>query len=349
DVTAQWRAVTESIKPIPVQELATGPVMENVLEGDAIDLFKFPTPKWHENDGARYIGTAVCVITRDPDSGVVNSGAYRVSVHDKRTCTLFIEHGKDADQMRRAYWARGEKCPVVISVGQEPVLTALAGPNAFRTPTGMSEFEVAGYIHGSAYPVVLGKVTGLPMPATAEIVIEGFMPSPEEAVVPEGPFGEWTGYYAHGRRPETIVEVAAIYHRNDPIIFGAPPLRPVGCRYFTYLGGDDISSMRALEKANIPGVQRVYTLAYPSLRVVALKQMYAGHVEDVVKVLVPGGDQYNGHHIWVIVDDDIDIANGSRSYQAPRSGSWTRASRRTAAPIRTRSTGGIAIQRIIWC
>ena len=60
------------------------------------------------------------------------------------------------------------------------------------------------------------------MPASSEIVIEGFIPSPQEAMQMEGPFGEWTGYYAHGRRPETIIEVATIYHRNDPIIFGAP-------------------------------------------------------------------------------------------------------------------------------
>ncbi|HZT06329.1 MAG TPA: UbiD family decarboxylase [Chloroflexota bacterium] len=309
EVAAHWRAKTQALKPVPTEELPWGPVLENVLEGDAVDLFKFPTPKWHENDGGRYIGTGVCVIQRDPDTGVVNSGAYRVSIHDRRTLGIFIEHGKDGDRIRRAHWARGEKCPVAISVGQDPVLTALAGPNLFRTPENISEFEVAGYLQGGPYPVVRARATGLPIPAYAEIVIEGFMPSPDEALVPEGPFGEWTGYYAHGRRPETIVEVAAIYHRNDPIIFGAPPIRPVGCRYFTYLGGDDIASMQQLDRAKIPGVQRIFQLAYPSFRVVALKQLYPGHVDDVIRVLVPGGDQYNGHHMWVIVDDDIDITN----------------------------------------
>lgn len=309
DVADRWRAVTQAIRPIPPVEVSEGPILENVIEGEAIDLYKFPTPKWHESDGGRYIGTGVCVVQRDPDTGVVNSGAYRVAIHDKRTCALFIEHGKDGDRIRRKHWDRGEKCPVVISVGQEPILTALAGSSVYRTPEGVSELEVAGYLHGSPYPIVRGKATGLPIPAHGEIAIEGFIPSPDQALVPEGPFGEWTGYYAHGRRPETIVEVATIYHRDDPIIFGAPPVRPVGSRYFTYLGGDDIPSKIRLEKAGVSGVQRIFTLAYPSLRVVALKQAYAGHVEDVIRVLVPGGEQYNGHHIWVIVDDDIDVSN----------------------------------------
>jgi len=309
DVTAAWREVIPRITPVPPVEVAGGPILENLQQGDDIDLFKFPTPKWHESDGGRYIGTGVCVIQRDPDTGFVNVGAYRVAIHDKRTLGIFIEHGKHGDAIRRKYWARGERCPIVVSVGQEPILTALAASNVYHCPEGVSELDVAGFLQGSAYPIVRGAATGLPIPATAEIAIEGFMPSPDDALELEGPFGEWTGYYAHGRRPETIIEVASVYHRDDPIIFGAPPVRPVGCRYFTHLGGEDLASRMKLEKAGIPGVQRVFNLAYPSLRVVAIKQSYAGHVEDVVRVLEPGGDQYNGHHIWVLVDDDIDVTS----------------------------------------
>jgi 4-hydroxy-3-polyprenylbenzoate decarboxylase len=148
-------------------------------------------------------------------------------------------------------------------------------------------------------------------------VIEGFIPSPEEAMAPEGPFGEWTGYYAHGRRPETIIEVAAIYHRNDPIIFGSPPVRPIGGRDSSgRLGSDDIEAKLRLEKAGIPGIQRVFSLARPYLRAVALKQMYSGHLDDVIQVLVPGGDQNSGHHIWILVDEDIDVSNPAEVFWA---------------------------------
>ena len=302
----RWGTRIEGFRAIGPREIVNPPIFENVISGEHINLFKFPTPKWHEKDIGRYIGTGVCVIQKDPDTGFVNVGAYRVAVHDQRTCTIFIEHGKHGDRIRHKYWQRGEKCPVLVSVGQEPILTALSGSGLFHCPEGVSEYEVAGYLHNSPYPIAIGKVTGLPMPASSEIVIEGFIPSPQEAMEMEGPFGEWTGYYAHGRRPETIIEVATIYHRNDPIIFGASPVRPIGCVYFANLGSEDIESKAKLEKAGIPGITKVVLLARPFLKVVALKQMYPEHVNDVIRVLVPGGDKYRGHEIWVLVDDDIE-------------------------------------------
>ncbi len=320
-VAERFARKLKDFRPVAPEEVSDGPVLENVLTGAEVDLYKFPTPKWHENDGGRYIGTGVCVIQKDPDTPFVNSGAYRVAVHDKSTCTIFIEHGKHGDVIRRKYWERGEKCPVLVSVGQEPVLTALGSSSIYRTPQGVSEFEVAGHLHGSPYPVIRGGVTGLPMPATAEIVIEGFIPSPDgDGLLPEGPFGEWTGYYAHGRRPETRIEVQAVYHRNDPIIFGASPTRPVGCDYFASFGGDSLEAGQRLEKAGIPGIGRIVALARPHLYAVAVEQMYRDHVSDVIKVLVPGGDRYNGHQTWIIVDDDIDVAD-------PREVLWAVASR----------------------
>jgi UbiD family decarboxylase len=182
----------------------------------------------------------------------------------------------------------------------------LSGSSIYRAPEGLSEFDVAGYIHGAPYPVLRGQVTGLPIPAYGEIAIEGFIPSPEEALVPEGPFGEWTGYYAHGRRPETIIEVHAVYHRQHPILFGQPPQRPVYAYYNPNFGGDDVATKLRLERAGVPGIQRVYTVARPFMRVVVVKQQYAGHIADIVRVIAPGGEQHSGHHIWVLVDEDID-------------------------------------------
>ena len=66
----------------------------------------------------------------------------------------------------------------------------------------------------------------MPFPADSELVFEGFMPPPEEVAVPEGPFGEWPGYYASNTRPEPVLQVKAIYHRNDPIMIGSPPMKP---------------------------------------------------------------------------------------------------------------------------
>ena len=296
-------------KPIPPTDVMEGPILENVLTGDAIDLWKFPTPKWHEQDGGRYIGTGVCVIQKDPDSDYINVGAYRVSVHDQQTCLIFMEPDNHGDTIRRKYWSRGERCPVMIGVGQDPLLMALAGPSVYHTPRGISEFDVGGYLRGEPYPVVRGQFTGLPFPAYGEIAIEGYILSPEEKLLPEGPFGEWTGYYAHRRQPETVVEVKAVYHRHDPIIHGQPPVRPVGCTYNPNFGGDDVEHRLRLEKAGIKGIKRIFTLAYPHLRAVAVEQQYAGDVDDIVKVLEPGGHEHSGNHFWILVDDDVDVSS----------------------------------------
>ncbi len=309
DMAQEWRRRMRDMKPVPWQEMACGAVLENVQTGNDVDVAKFPVPKWHENDGGRYIGTGVCVINRDPDTGFVNAGAYRVSIADAHTCAAFIEHGKHGYRIAQKHWQAGRKCPIVISVGQEPVLTALAGSSIYHAPEGVSELEVAGYIHGSPYPVVCGQVTGLPIPANGEIALEGFLVSPAERLIPEGPFGEWTGYYAHGRRPELVVEIAAVYHRDNPIIFGQPPTRPVGGYYNPNLGNDDIEWQERLERSGVGGIQRIYFLARPNMRVVALRQQHEGHVAEVIQALSPGGSQYSGHHIWVLVDDDVDVEN----------------------------------------
>ena len=307
EIAKEWAQVMETYEPIPPVEVPTGPIFENVANGEEVDLFSVPTPKWHENDGGRYIGTGVCVIQRDPETDYVNSGTYRVSIHEKDLCGILMEPGSHGDLIRRKYWSKGEKCPVVVSVGQEPVLTMFSGAQMVRPPYGASEFDFAGFIHGAPYPVVKGPVTGLPIPSTAEIVFEGFIPPPDQRTHLEGPFGETTGYYGHERSPEAVIEVVAMYHRNNPIIFGNPPVWPV--RDYKEIRYYEFSTKEALEKAGIRGITAVYRLMRPAFSAVAIDQQYEGHVEDVIKALEPGGDQFSGNHVWVLVDDDIDVSN----------------------------------------
>src|SRR5205809_539900 len=80
-------------EPIPPRLVNTGPVLENVQEGAAVDIHRFPNPKWHSGDGGNYVGTECVVITKDPDSDWVNLGTYRVMVHDDKTLGIFIEPG----------------------------------------------------------------------------------------------------------------------------------------------------------------------------------------------------------------------------------------------------------------
>ncbi|MDX1483230.1 MAG: UbiD family decarboxylase [Alphaproteobacteria bacterium] len=300
----------EPIDPVTVE---TGPVMENVFEGAAVDTGAFPAPKWHQDDGGPYIGTECMVITKDPDSGWVNAGTYRVQVHDKTTLCPFIEPGKHGDVIRRKYWARGEACPMVVSVGQAPVLGAAAASTAAE---GVSEFAVAGARIGRPIELLEGKHTGIPFPAAAEIVFEGFMPPPGEASVHEGPFGEWPGYYASNARLEPVLNVAAVYHRDDPIIVGAPPMRPVLPGFWYGTAGSAhfraASLWDELEAAGVPGVKGVWSMPGGGprfIRVIAIEQLHAGHAKMAGLVAAGAGSSAYLGRMVIIVDDDIDITN----------------------------------------
>jgi len=216
-----WQEKKRGLKPIPPKVVKDGPVMENVYRDGEVDLFKFPTPRWHEHDGGRYIGTGSVDITRDPDEGWVNLGCYRVMIHERNRVGFYISPGKQGRVHRDKWFARGGRMPVAMSFGHDPVIFLAGG---FEIPWGLSEYDWAGGIKGAPIEVIEGPVTGLPIPAHAEIVIEGFVDPADKQT--EGPFGEWTGYYASAEREEPVVRVAALYHRNNPIILGCPPVKP---------------------------------------------------------------------------------------------------------------------------
>ena len=91
DLVRNWRdRFKDGIQPISPVEVKSGPIMENIHTGDEVDLFEFPTPKWHDMDGGRYIGTGDLIIQKDPDTGWVNMGTYRVQIHDKNTATIYF-------------------------------------------------------------------------------------------------------------------------------------------------------------------------------------------------------------------------------------------------------------------
>ena len=244
-----WRRFSKENSLVPPQIVQEGPVNENLQRGDDVDLLAFPAPKWHQKDGNRYIGTGCVVIQKDPDNDWVNVGVYRVAVHDKKTAGLYISPGKHGRLIMEKYWARGEDCPVAVSVGHDMSLFFVAG---LEIPHGVNEFDVAGGLKGEPVQVIQSEITGLPIPATGEIVIEGKIPPHETR--DEGPFGEWLGYYAGGRRPAPIIKIEAIRHRNEPIIIGNLPARPPNDD--TYYRGilRSATVWDQLEKAGIPGI-----------------------------------------------------------------------------------------------
>ncbi|WP_425087035.1 UbiD family decarboxylase [Stappia sp.] len=292
---------------IPPTIVDTGPILDTVLEGDAIDLDIFPTPLWHPGDGGRYIGTGSFNLTRDPDSGWLNLGCYRVMLNDRQSLSYNAGPGKHGRLHHQKYAARGEHMPVAIVVGGDPLTFLLSGIEA---PAEISEYDIAGGMRGRPLELVRGRHTGLPFPANAEIVIEGFVDP--EAVVPEGPFGDWTGTYTEAGRKRPLVRVSAIYHRSDPILLGfIPQSLPDEYSRFRAITRTAIVR-RNIEASGIPGIAGVWCHEVGGARmltVVAIEQRHPGHARQAGHIACQcHAGAYGGK--WVIVvDDDIDPSN----------------------------------------
>src|SRR3989337_406715 len=179
--------------PIPYEFVDDGPILENIQMGDDVNVLSFPTPLWHELDGGRYIGTGCFNITQDPDEGWVNLGTYRVMVHDEKSVGFYISPGKHGRIHRDKYMARKEPMPAAIGLGGDPLLFLMS---CTALPYRISAYDIAGRLRGKPYQVIKGKVTGLPIPANAEIVLEGFVDPAQRKT--QGPFGELTGHNGRG-------------------------------------------------------------------------------------------------------------------------------------------------------
>src|SRR5499433_2432573 len=162
DLVRFWRRYMKEAKTIPPVTVTAGAVLENVSEGGAIDLLKIPTPRWHEHDGGYYIGTGCMVIMKDPDTGWINYGAYRVQAHDRALASVMASKGKHGNLIMRRYHERGERCPIAVVCGMHPALFMVAG---LEIPYGRNEYDAAGGLLGEPVEVIMGPRTGLPIPA----------------------------------------------------------------------------------------------------------------------------------------------------------------------------------------
>jgi UbiD family decarboxylase len=298
-----WRDKVHRYEPIPPAEVASGPVMQNVLEGDAVDLTRFPTPRWHEHDGGAYFGTGCVVITRDPDDGWINLGTYRCMLHDARTTGLEIAPYHHGNLHLRKWWAQGRSAPVAVAVSPDP---SLFWSSTEGLPWGASELEYAGFLRGAPVEVLRGPHSGLPLPANAELILEGEVPPPDVEQRPEGPFGEYTGYYAGGVKLQPVIRVRAVYHRSDPILHGDPPLKPPVLTLVCPPARSALNVWNGLERSGLPGVKGVYPLNVGSthITVVAIQQQYAGHARQVGRVA--SGLMHSICRLMIVVDDDVD-------------------------------------------
>ncbi len=303
------RRVKDKLKRrMPPREVSRkqAPVYENTLTGDKIDLNQLPIPRHWPLDGGRYAGTADAVITRDPDSGYLNVGTYRMMVQGKAQTGLYLSPGKDARLHITRAWQQGKAIEVAAAWGIDP-LFMLVGSQTF--PKNVSEYEFAGGIKGEPIPVVRGTTTDLLIPANAELVVEGIIRP--NSVKAEGPFGEFPGYYGRPEAGCPLVDITAVHYRSKPILTNALMADYPSCEqsgFFSVIRSAKIWD--DLDKLGIPGICGVY--AHPAaaggfgMTVISLEQRHAGHAAQVLALAaqVPGGAYYTK---WIIaVDEDVD-------------------------------------------
>lgn len=296
-------AVTSHVPPTVVDSATFREVSH---ERDDVDLFEFPSPLWHEQDGGRYLGTACVVVTQDRDASWTNLGTYRVQVHDDKTLGVVIRKGHHGHLMMQQYWERGEDAPVAVCIGVQPnvLISSFVG-----VPWKVSEYDWAGGLTQRPVEVVRGQLTGMLLPARAEIVVEGHCPPPDKESRLEGPFGETFGYYASGAQEESVINVGLVQHRRDPILVGSPPLRPPASSNAAHLFYA-ANLWTEIERIGLPDVRGVWMMPAGSsslLAVVSIKQRYSGHAKQVGLAAMTGrtGGGQLGRFV-IVVDDDID-------------------------------------------
>jgi 4-hydroxy-3-polyprenylbenzoate decarboxylase len=303
------RRVKEKMnRRIPPREVAPSeaPVYENSLYGDDIDLYQLPIPKHWPLDGGRYAGTADVVVTRDPDTGYLNLGTYRMMLQGPRQTGLYLSPGKDARLHITRAWQRGETLQIAAAWGVDP-LFMVVGSQTF--PKNISEYEFAGGIKGEPIPVVRAKTSDLLIPAHAELVVEGEIRP--NSIQKEGPFGEFPGYYGRPEAGCPLVDITAVHFRTRPILTNALMADYPSCEQSAFFGVARSARIWSdLDRLGVPGIHGVYAVPAAAggfgMTIVSLEQRYAGHAAQVLALVaqVPGGAYYTK---WIIaVDEDVD-------------------------------------------
>ena len=279
------------------------PCQEVVLEGDAVDLSKFPIQTcWPEDAGPLITWALVC--TRGPHKERQNLGIYRQQVigRNKVIMRWLSTRGGALDFRDWQQKHPGEPFPVAVALGADPA-TILGAVTP--VPDSLSEYAFAGLLRGSKTELTKCITHDLQMPASAEIVLEGFIHPGEEA--DEGPFGDHTGYYNEVDR-FPVFTIERITHRRDPIYHstytGRPPDEPA------ILGV-------ALNEVFVPILQKqfpeIVDFYLPpegcSYRVacVSMKKQYPGHAKRVMFGVWSFLRQFMYTKFVIVTDDDVNV------------------------------------------
>jgi 4-hydroxy-3-polyprenylbenzoate decarboxylase len=304
EISHEWMKMSIG-EVIRAREVEDGPIFENMIEEDDVNVFDLPSPRFYDKDGGRFIGTACFMVVRDPETNEINLGTYRSQVLDEKTVGAQILKGKRGDRILQKYRKAGQKMPICLVVGCDPLLM-LAGSAMVENA---SEYDVVGTLRNEPVEVVAAPLTGLPIPATAEIVLEGYIDG--DNLREEGPFGEYTGFYTdelYKQVKKPAIDVKRIYHRNDPILLAASVGRPVNDNHMMLAFVRNAMLWTELTRMGMRGIQSVYMPPEACGRfwaIISVKQMYPGHTNQIAAAVIASHTCTYGLKGLIIVDDDI--------------------------------------------
>jgi UbiD family decarboxylase len=304
------RKNTELLAPTLVDD---GPVHENVILGEDIDLTDFPIPHWHHLDGGRYINTFGAVITKDPETGSVNAGVYRGMIVGRDRIAVLLVASQHWGRHWAKYKERGEPMPVANVYGWHPIMDFLAGS---PIPKDVCEYDVMGAYLGASVPLVKCKTVDLEVPASAELVVEGFISPDPDTYEMEGPFGEFTGYVSDVPTPRPAIQVTAITHRNDPIFRGTlEGSLPGASGENSYMSSVQRAAIawNTLDRAGVPGILDVFVhpVTNGTTIVVQIDKVNEGHAKWVASALWGSASALYRYKYVIVVDDDVDPSDYS--------------------------------------
>ncbi len=280
---------------IAPKEVSSGAVKDVVLTGEQAELTRFPLVTHCEKDAGPYLTSGVTIV-RDPESGALNAGIYRHRLLSPKTMTVNMAPLCHASEIAKKGEAKGVPVDAAIVIGHHP---AMGMASQQRGALGEFELETMGGLLGEPVDVVPAETVDVPVPADAEIVIEGRILT--DKWEDDGPFGDYWLYYAPAK-PARVFEVTAITHRRDPLFHDIFPVGPEHLVLFSLgMEGVVFSQLKQLVPQvvaiNVP-VSGAGNLVYVQIR----KDIEGLGVNTALAAL--GAYRFK---CAVVVDEDVDI------------------------------------------
>lgn len=296
----EYRKREADLKPTVMIPASEAPVKETILRGDDADLALLPLNHHAPLDSGKYItpGNMIC---RDPDTGIFNVGMYRHELKGRSELGCMFNPVHHGNLIARRYAEMGKEMEVVIFLGHHP---AVVMGSMYSGPKDVDELQVMGGLLGEPLRMTRCETVDLPVPADAEIAIEGVIDP--RSMVTDGPFAEFAGHYGEGDKPVFLIKVKAITMRKDAIFHDLDPAHPehnMGC-----VLGFEAPIYDAVKRV-IPTVKAVHlplSGASTFHIYVSIKKTSMGQGKLAAVAALGAGFHAK---TCIVVDDDIDVFN----------------------------------------